>query len=239
MSRVFTDEELAELGKKPGDKVREAIESGDEQKALDAFAAFEANFDSTHDNLSGWICDMMSYIYEKLGNDGLYDAMLRHTRASFPAMKDWLDPLPFKERVEAICGALAMHNVPMDVTEDDDKVTFKMQPCASGIRALIDQGFYEPPRNCALCAADERTTWGVDRFPCYCVHAPLQDRVAQECGMKGWYYQKPPEEFGTEACEFQCYKDYDKFPDDYWTRVGRHRPEPGKTITDEDLANAD
>lgn len=233
MSRVFTDEELAEFSRKPADKVREAIKTGDLEKISAAFDEFDANFDSTHDQLCVWITEMMSFIYKNMGEQALQDAMRHHVECYMPPMKDWLDPLDFRSRVEAIVFAEQMHNVPLIVTEDDEKVTIQMSECASGLR-LVKDGVYGEPHNCARCAADPGTTWGIDDFPCYCVHAPLQDQVAQEIGMKGWYYQEPPAEFGSEACKFHVYKDYEDFPDVYWTRVGRTRPEPGKTIAEED-----
>lgn len=227
MSRIFTDEELAELGKKPSDKVRDAIKSGDVDKALAAFDVFDANFDSTHDQLCTWIAEMMSYIYQHCGEQGLHDAMKHHASVYMPAMKDWLDPLDFRDRVEAIVFAEQMHNVPLKITEDDEKVTIQMTECASGLR-LIESGAYNEPHSCAYCAASQSISWGIDHFPCYCVHAPIQDEVAQEIGMHGWYIQEPPEEFGSEACKFHLYKNWSDVPDWYWTRRGVERPEEEK-----------
>lgn len=223
MSRVFTDAQLADFGKKPSEKVREAIQTGDIDKALTAFDAFDANFDSTHDQLCVWITEMMSYIYKNCGEQGLHDAMKQHAAIYMPGMKEWLDPLDFKARVEAIVFAEQMHNVPLIVTEDDEKVTIQMEQCASGIR-LIEQGVYEEPRNCAKCSASESISWGIDSFPCYCVHAPIQDEVAQEKDIRSWYIQEPPSEFGSEACKFHIYKEWKDVPDWYWTRRGVSRP---------------
>lgn len=233
MSRIFTDEELVELGKKPSQKVEEAIKSGDTEKALAEFAKFNAVFDSTHDMYGTWVAECLTYIYKHMGQKAAEECMREHTEFGMPGYRDWLDSLDYETRVRTMIDIEAMHNVPLIITEDDKAVTIQMSECAAGLRQ-VKQGVYDEPHNCAYCKADPTSTWGVDHFPIYCIHAPLQDQVAQEIGMKGFYYQQVPDEFGSEACKFVMFKNYDDHPDEYWTRVGRKRPNPGETIHPDD-----
>lgn len=234
MSRIFTDEELAELGKKPSQKVVEAIESGDKERALAEFAKFDAVFDSNHDMYINWVSECLTYIYEHMGMEAVNECMRIHTENGMPAYKEWLDSLDYETRVRTMIDIEAMHNVPLIITEDDKAVTIQMAECSAGLRQ-VKNGVYDEGQYCVKLPADPSTTWGVDDFPIYCVHGPLQDQVAQELGMKSFYYQDVPEDFGCEACKFVLFKDYDDHPDCYWERVGRKRPPKGMTIHPDDV----
>lgn len=235
MSRIFTDEELAELGKKPSQKVEEAIQSGDIDRALAEFAKFNATFDSTHDMYGAWVAECLSYIYRHLGQEAVEECMREHIGFGMPGYKDMMDPMDFETRVRAFIDVEAMHNVPLIITEDDKCVKIQMAECSAGLRQMKNGVYDSACNNCTLLPADPTSTWGVDNFPIYCVHAPVQDAISQEIGMKGFYYQEVPEEFGSEACKFVLWKDYDDTPDDYWTRIGRKRPAPGETIHPDDV----
>ena len=163
MERVFTDEELLELSKAPSERVRDAIRTGDVEKALAAFEVFNDNFNGTHDSLAGWVLDMMSYIYDKMGTEGLTEAMRAHTEAYMPWMVSEFNKGDIRHQVEFVVHAgMGMHNTPVQITEDEKKISVKMCPCTSG-EALLKKGAYAEGALGALCEASD-LTWSIDNF---------------------------------------------------------------------------
>ena len=109
-----------------------------------------------------------------------------------------------------------------EVAEDEEKLTFTMNPCGSGQR-LWRNGRYGPD---GWGLTDEAHDWSYGRkgFPLYCTHCAFMN----ELGPINWigypvYPSDPPEDFDRDPCTWYWYKDPDDIPERHWKRYGLER----------------
>jgi hypothetical protein len=110
------------------------------------------------------------------------------------------------------------------ITEDDEKVTFAMNPCGSGQR-LWRNGHYAREGGYAL--TDEAHDWTYDRadFPIYCTHCTfMNESLAIKWIGYPVYPSHPPTDFDHDPCVWHWYKDPADIPAEYWERYGEAKP---------------
>ena len=194
------------------------------QEAIAAVESYVGLFNTVHDSLGNWIVHSLSYIYKNCGADSLLEAMKGVFFPTWEGMMQGYWDMNFHDRllfcVNAVKGS---HDVTIVIEdEDDEKVTFRMDPCGSGER-LYKKGVYDEPVNHAKCSPHPMTA-GEDNFPCYCVHAPIGDMAAiAACGYPA-YVQDYPEQVGTCSCLFVVYKEKENIPEKYFARLGLTKP---------------
>ena len=71
MSRIWTDEQLAEMAKRTIDKALDAIDAGESQKAKDLLHLMYDQFVHLHDGYMVWIAGLLTWIYERHGIEGV------------------------------------------------------------------------------------------------------------------------------------------------------------------------
>lgn len=222
---TLTPEEIAILERKPSDIIRERIEATGNQDAIDAFNEYVGMFRNVHDGLATWITYAMTAAYKAGGAEILTEVMKGYFKPGQAGMLDGYWDKPFKERVLLCIGCFRnFHDCKIKfLGEDDEKLTFEMDPCGSG-QKLYEMGLYEPEGKCSMCKAHQMTA-GLDNFPVYCIHAPLGEVCANELGEVPIYQQDYPEKTATCSCTMHVYKDKSKIPEHYFTRLGLKRPE--------------
>ena len=220
----FTPEEIRILEAKPSDLLREKIEATGSEEALAAFDQLAGMFKACHDNLGVWITYVMDGLY-KQSPDALDKAMYDYLKPIWSKMTEGYWDLPFKDRVVmCVNGAKMSHNVGVIIDgEDDQKLTFHMNPCGSG-QCLYESGIYDGPNGLAKCSP-HRMTGGMDNFPVYCVHAPLGDICAIESGGAPNWVMDYADPVASCACKYIVYKRKEDIPEEYYTRVGMKKPE--------------
>lgn len=216
----FTEEEVRLLEAKPSDLLREAVEATGNQAAVDAFDQLAGMFKAVHDNLGNWITYVMAGLYKE-NPDALYQSMYDYLKPIWTMMTEHYWELPFKERVKmCVNGAKMSHNVGIVIDgEDDEKLTFHMEPCGSG-QCIYESGIYDKLGYCS----PHVMTGNMDHFPVYCVHAPIGDICAIEAsGAMNWVmdYADP---VASCACKYIVYKRKEDIPEIYYTRVGKTKP---------------
>ena len=219
--RIFTDEELEEMGKRTLDVLKEAIDAGDKEKAKELAERMYREFNYLHDGYFTWVTGLQTYIYEKLGVDAVEEAERRaHTIESkiafIPSGKTG-----FRDRVIGMIGGLRGHLQPIEIKEDDEKVTITMKPCGSGKR-LIDMGGYEA--GLARVGEPHRITWGMKDFPLYCVHCPVMEALDIENTGDFAFCRFASDPIGKEDCQFVFYKNPADIPEEFYTRIGKQKP---------------
>lgn len=227
MQRVYslTEEEVKILEMKPSDILKERIAKCGDPDALTAFDEYAAMFTRVHDNLGNWITYMMSALYKKAGPEAVDEAMVAFLKPSWSAMMNGYWDMDFSDRVKfCVNAAKNSHDVGVVFDgEDDEKITFHMEPCGSG-QKIREAGLYEEPANLALCSA-HRMTAGLNDFPAYCVHAPLGDVCAIDaCGYPAWVMEFA-DPVASCACKYIVYKHKEDIPESYYTRIGLKKPE--------------
>ena len=222
-NRVFTDEELKEMGTRTLDQVLEAIDLNDKEKAKELASRMYQEFNYLHDGYMIWVTGLLSYIYRTQGIEALEEAEREaHTIEARTVFKP-SGKTDFRSRVEEMAKGLRGHLQPIDIKEDEEKVTLTMKPCGSGER-IIQKGGYDPEVGLARVEGPHRITWGMKDFPIYCVHCPIMETLAIEgtgdFGPVHLVYE--PMKLGS--CHFAFYKDPADIPEEFYERLGKKKP---------------
>ena len=222
MNRVFTQEELEEMGKRTVDLLTEAIEAGDKEWAKKLVNRMYREFSSMHDLYVDWTAGFMDYIYTNYGEDVLYQALRKVVDGSVGSMVE-ATKVDFRRQVQRVAFRMRGHLQPMKVEEDDEKVCITMEPCGSGER-LVQKGAYGAPRNLALMQKPHAMTWGMNDFPVYCTHCPVLEILSIE--QLGYLANVifPSQKVAEGPCRFCIYKNVEDIPEEVYTRVGKQKP---------------
>ncbi len=224
--RVFTDQELKEMGTLTLDLLKQAIESGDKEKAKALADRMYQESLQMHDMYVDWAAGFMDWIYRNCGDDALLEAEKRvfgdfMGLASLPDMRD----IDFKLRALGTVNSLRGHQQPLRIEEDDEKLSITMVPCGSGER-LYQKGRFGPPCNLSLINKAQPLTGGKTDYPVYCTHEPVLELIAIENLGYPITVCFPCENVAREegGCTFCVYKDFKNIPEKVWTRVGKEKP---------------
>jgi hypothetical protein len=219
--RYFTDEELKEMGQRTLDVLIEAIDAGDKKKAKELAQRMYKEFNYLHDGYFTWVTGLQTYIYEKLGVDAVEEAeRFAHTIESKIAFVP-SGKTAFRDRVIDMLGGLRGHLQPIEIKEDDEKVTLTMKPCGSGKR-LIQKGGYEV--GLARVREPHPVTWGMKDFPLYCIHCPVMEMLSIENTGDFAMCRFASDPIGEKDCQFVFYKDPASIPEEFYTRIGKKKP---------------
>jgi hypothetical protein len=222
MNRVFTQEELEEMGKRTIDLLTEAIEAGDKERAKKLAKRMYNESSNIHDLYVEWTAGFMDYIYANYGDDALYQA-LRKVVGDLPRPMVGAEKVDFRRRVQGLAFALRGHLQPVKVEEDDEKVCMTMEPCGSGQR-LVQRGAYGPPRNLTRIQKPHAITWVMSDFPVYCTHAPVLEILSIEQFGYPTRVIFPTEKVAEESCKYCVYKNIEDIPEEAYTKVGKSKP---------------
>ena len=142
--RFFTDAELREMERRTVDRLTDAIDAGDAEKAKKIAKRMYNEFLSMHDLYRNWIAATLSEVGRRYGDEVLDEVMVDGVRAWWKPIVNSLpkEPEAMPAKIKMFAAGLQGHLQPLEITEDDEKVTIKMKPCGSGGR-LINEGKYE------------------------------------------------------------------------------------------------
>jgi hypothetical protein len=229
--RWFTDEELAELSRPTMDRAIEAIEAGDLERAKRLCAEMKREWLMLHDLMAESVLSLISFVQDRLGDDGVAEAWTRATEQGWRRHHDAIDSLPRRELVPLLAATWRAHSASgvgehpgaFTVTEDEEKVTFTMNPCGSGQR-LVRRGLYESQ---GYGRTREAHDWSYGRkdFPLYCTHCSfMNESLPIQWSGYPLYPSDPPDDYAKDPCTWYWYKDRDAIPERHWRRYGAVKP---------------
>ena len=223
--RFFSDEELREMGKRTVDRLTEAIDAGDGEKAKKIAKRMYNEFLGMHDLYRNWITATLSEVARRYGDEALDDVMVEGVRAWWKPIVESLpkDPESMPARIKMFAAGLQGHLQPLEVSEDDEKVEIKMCPCGSGGR-LIMEGKYEGEDAFHTIEKPQPLTYGRPDYPVYCAHEYAMERVDIEENGRPFVVVEPAARLGRDYCSLIVYKDPDKIPARYYERIGMKKP---------------
>ena len=225
--RVFTDQELKEMGRRTLDLVLEAIDAGNKDKAKELANRMYKEFNFLHDGYMFWISGLLTHIYKKYGIDAVEAAEREaHTIEARVVFKP-PEKTDIRSLVEHVASALRGHLQPITIREDDEKISLTMQPCGSGER-IIQKGGYKPEAGLARVKDPHHITWGMKDFPIYCVHCPVMEMLDIENTGNFVTAHIVHEPLGEEHCHFTFYKNPKDIPEVFYTRIGKKKPVASK-----------
>jgi hypothetical protein len=221
--RIFTDQELKEMGTRTLDLVLETIEAGDKEKAKNLAKRMYREFNFLHDGYMIWVTGLLTYIYKKLGIDAVEEAEREaHTIEAKTVFKP-IEETDLRSRVEHLASGLRGHLQPITIVEDDEKISLTMQPCGSGERIIL-KGGYDPEIGLATVSSPHPITWGRKDFPIYCVHCPVMEMLEIENTGSFGACHIVAERIHSGACQFVFYKDPANIPEEFYRRIGKRKP---------------
>ena len=225
-NRLFTDEELRNMGRRNVDAVTDAIDAGDLDRAKDLAQRMHRECLAMHDGLIDWITALLTFVGRRYGDEALCEALREGCTA-------WLQPLTervvqaedVRHRAVMLTKMLRGHMMPIRIEEDDEKFVFIMEPCGSGGR-LVLEGKYDLPRNFLKIREPQPMTCGQKNFPVYCAHAAVLSMLGIEWTGAPLFFEEPSDEVGKKPCRIYLYKDAKATPAEFYAKVGKVKSSP-------------
>jgi hypothetical protein len=230
--RWFSQDELRELSRPTMDRAIEALDRGDVEAARALCEQMRHEWRFMHDLLVDSLAGVFSFVKARQGEDAIEEmhrfTMERGWRRDVEAIaradrRHIVEALAATWRAHSTSGT-GPHPGAFEIEEDDEKFTFRMNPCGSGQR-LWRMGRYEGEDGWALMEKPRDWTYGREGFPIYCTHCAFMNEILA-IEWVGWpvYPSEPPEDFDHDPCVWHWYKDPADIPERHWTRWGLEKP---------------
>lgn len=219
--RWFTDDELVDMGRRTLDGLKEAIRSGDADRAEKLAERMYNEFLSQHDGYRNWVTSLLSEIGRRWPAD-LEQIMLDTVRAWWVPNLEFMDKrnAPRRARAKMFIAGLRGHLQPIEITEDDEAIRIAMTPCGSGGR-LILEGKYEGPDGFLEVREPSTMTYGRSDLPVYCAHEAAMEIIDIDRSGSPLVVVDVADDLGHDPCAYVIYKDPERVPQRYFDRVGR------------------
>jgi hypothetical protein len=223
--RFFNEADLRDMERRTVDRLVDAIDAGDAEKARKLARRMYNEFLSMHDLYRNWITATLSEVGRRFGDQALDDIMVEGVRAWWKPILDSLpkDPESLPGRIKMFAAGLHGHLQPLEITEDEEKVSIRMCPCGSGGR-LVQEGKYEGPDAFLKIENPQPLTYGCKDYPVYCAHEYAMERIDIEENGYPFVVVEPAAEIGKEHCVMHIYKKPAEVPLKYYERIGLKKP---------------
>jgi hypothetical protein len=225
--RWFTTAELDELSRPTMDRAIEALDAGDLDAARQLCEEMKSEWQMLHDLMAESVLGLVSYVQAQEGDDGVARAWTHQMERGWKRHVHAIDTLDRRQVVELLAATWRAHSVSgtgphpgaFTITEDDEKVTFVMNPCGSGQR-LARRGLYEKAGYGRTLEAHD-WSYGRKDFPLYCTHCSfMNESLPIQWSGFPVYPSDPPVDFDRDPCTWYWYKDKDDIPERHWARFG-------------------
>jgi len=232
--RWFSEAELAAMSRPTMERAVEAIDRGDLEQARRLCEEMKVEGQFMHDMLVDGIAGLISYVKERLGDEGVEEAWEYSLERGWKPTVEAIDRSDRRFIAQALAATWRAHSTSgvgpqpgaFEITEDEEKLTFTMNPCGSGQR-LVRLGRYEEG---GYGTTDGAHSWSYGRegFPLYCTHCAFMNE-ALPIRWIGYpvYPSDPPEDFHADPCTWYWYKDPADIPDRHYARHGESRAGDG------------
>ena len=229
--RWFSSDELREMSRPTMDRVVEAIDAGDLEGAKRLCEEMKHEWRFLHDMMVDGIAASMTWIKNELGEEAVGESQKWAMECYWKRSVEAIDARDRREIVQLLAATWRAHSTSgvgpkpgaFTIEEDDEKVTFRMNPCGSGQR-LWRLGRYEGEN--AHAVMEEEHDWAYNRkgFPIYCTHCTFMNEMLpiQWIGYP-IYPSHPPGDYDHDPCVWHWYKDPADIPAEHWSRYGLER----------------
>jgi hypothetical protein len=223
--RWFSDEELGEMSRPTMDRAIEAMERGDLDEAKGFCEEMKSESQFMHDLLVDGVAGLISFVKSELGDDGVERAWTYSLERSWKGAVEAVDASDRREIAKALAATWRAHSTSgvgpnpgaFEIDEDDEKLTFTMNPCGSGQRLWRNQRY--GPDGWGVTDSAHDWTYGREGFPLYCTHCAFMNE-ALPIRWIGYpvYPSDPPEDFDRDPCTWYWYKDPADIPERHFAR---------------------
>ena len=232
--RWFSAQELDQMARPTMDRAIEAIDAGDLVSARRLCGEMRHEWQMLHDLMAGSILSLASFIQQRLGDEGVADAWRESMERGWRRHHDAINRLDRRELVHLLAATWRAHSCSgtgpnpgsFTITEDDEKVTFTMNPCGSGQRLVLN-GAYDGLADGGGTREAHSWSYGRKGFPLYCTHCSFMNE-SMPIQWSGYplYPSDPPGDYRTDPCTWYWYKEPDAIPERHWARYGAVKPAP-------------
>ncbi len=229
--RWFDEAELEQLARPTMERAIEALDAGDSEGARRLCEAMKGEWLMLHDLMAESVLGLISFVQERLGDDGVEEAWRSCVERGWHRHHDAIGRVDRRTVVELLAATWRAHSASgagehpgrFTITEDDEKLTFRMNPCGSGQR-LVRRGIYE---SAGYGRTERAHDWSYGRsgFPLYCTHCSFMNE-SMPIQWSGYplYPSDPPEDYDSDPCTWYWYKDPADIPRRHWERYGAVKP---------------
>ena len=233
--RWFSADELRELSRPTMDRAIEAIDRGDLDEARRLCSEMKHEWQMLHDLMAGGLLDLVSFIQQRLGEDGIAEAWSESMSRGWRRHHEGIEALERRDLVPLLAATWRAHSCSgvgpnpgsFTITEDEEKVTFAMHPCGSGQRLVLNGAYTGLPDGGRTREAHD---WSFDRadFPLYCTHCSfMNESLPIQWSGYPLYPCDPPGDYARDPCVWYWYKDPDAIPERHYKRYGAVKPNRG------------
>jgi hypothetical protein len=229
--RWFSDEELEALARPTMDRAIEAIDAGDGEAAKRLCEEMKHESQFMHDLLVDGVAGLISFVKDRLGDEGVEEAWTYSLERSWRAPVETIARSDRKQIARALAATWRAHSTSgvgprpgaFVIDEDDEKLTFTMNPCGSGQR-LWRNGRYGPD-GWGVTDGAHPWSYGREGFPLYCTHCAFMNETLPIRWIGHPVYPSdPPQDFDRDPCTWYWYKDPADIPARHWERYGMSKP---------------
>jgi hypothetical protein len=228
--RWFSDDELEEMSRPTMDRVIEAIDRGDTETAKRLCEEMKRESQFMHDLLVDGVAGLISFVKEELGDEGVERAWTYSLERSWKGPVEAIAASDRREIAKALAATWRAHSTSgvgpnpgaFEIDEDEEKLTFTMNPCGSGQRLWRNRRY--GPDGWGVTDGAHDWTYGREGFPLYCTHCAFMNE-ALPIRWIGYpvYPSDPPEDFDRDPCTWYWYKDPADIPERHFARYGAER----------------
>jgi hypothetical protein len=232
--RWFEVGELQEMSRPTMDRAIEAIEAGRYDLALELCREMRHEWRFLHDLMAESMLGLVSFIQEQFGEHEVGEAWKHGMERGWRRDTERIIARDRRDMVKALAATWRAHSTSgvgpepgaFTIEEDDEKFTFRMNPCGSGQR-LWRRGMYSGENAYGVTRQAHDWSYGRENFPLYCTHCAFMNELLP---IKWYglplYPSDPPDDFDHDPCTWYWYKDVADIPERHWTRYGLTKEAP-------------
>ena len=222
LGRMIRQDELSQLGVSTYEKIKEAIQSGRTQEAIDLVDYLNTEGKRIHHVQCDNIWGLETYIADQLGEEALYQRLRQMGEINYKGLskltpEEYLFLRAESERAER-SGPDESGNI--SIVEEEDRYVIYLDPCGTGGR-MRREGRTDPPYNYGKTKKAHPWSWGKVGVPYYCLHCCIFSEIMPI----EWYgYPQRINGFSenpNDPCAFYIYKKPELIPEEFFTRIGK------------------
>jgi hypothetical protein len=224
------------------DEMRWLVSRGDTEEALEVGRRLRREYVLVHDGLRDVVAWALDFAYRELGSaegEALGTRVVRGLMGSGSLEQYALPSL--QEKLQGIADGWHWHATSFSLRQTEDRVTFVLDPCGSGMR-LAATGAFDGPSALARAEVGSPATFGLAGLPSYCNHCAEINMISLAAGDPSFVVEGWTEGRGRGLCYQHSFASIASVPDEFFVRAGLDRPREVATgngemepLTDEQL----
>ncbi len=230
--RKIRTEDWSELGVSTLIKLKEAIEGGGKEDALELANYLKWEGKPLHDFLRDFAYGLLTYIGDNYGEEEIYKAYRYCGEALRKKSIMKMHTLPLNERVQIQAEVMRAHwSGPgewgdIHIEEQEDRFVMTLDPCGAG--GVMTRTGDIDKYNFGRTKKAYPWSWGKAGVPYYCVHCCVWSEI-QSIEWIGYPIRvaECPEN-PEEPCAIYFYKSPELIPEKYFLRVGKTKDRLGR-----------